>query len=119
MKNEGYSIFAEDIEIWSRTGLHPEEALVENHFMVSVYIMAQKPYQGQGFINYEVISEKVNTAFNKGHKVLEDICADVIDEIKGAIATPLASIECRIKKLRPAVDGMKVGALGVNIIREY
>ena len=119
MKNEVYSIIAEDIEIWAKIGMHKEESLVENCFNINVRVQAEKAYHKHHLINYELIINKVKLVFSRPQRVMEDICVEIIDEIKKDSPEQVTAIECEIKKLKLAINGTKVGALGVKMLKEF
>jgi dihydroneopterin aldolase len=119
MKNEVYSIIAGDIEIWAKIGVHAEEQLVENQLIVTVEVHSMQPYKKGEYLDYEQILDIVHTVFGHSQKVLEDIAVEIIETIKDRFEAPLSSIACKIKKVKPAVRGMKVGHLGVDITRHF
>ncbi|MDI1234114.1 MAG: dihydroneopterin aldolase [bacterium] len=119
MKNEEYSIIAEDIEVWAKIGVHPEEQFVENHFKVTVKVIATTPYQKGNYLDYETIVKQVELIFKAPPSVLEDLCEAIIAAIANEISNSARSIECCIKKLNPSVKGIKVGVLGVSITKQF
>ena len=119
MKNEAYSIIAWDIEIWARIGVHAEEQLVENQLIVTVEVHSMQPYKKGEYLDYEQILDIVHMVFGHSQKVLEDIAVEIIETIKVGFDAPVSSVTCKIKKVKPAVRGMKVGHLGVEITRHF
>lgn len=119
MKNEEYSIIAGDIEIWARIGVHAEEQLVENQLVITVEVNSLQPYKNGQYLDYEQMLDIVHAVFSHSQKVLEDIAVEIIETIKARIEAPLSSITCKIKKVKPAVRGMKVGHLGIEITRHF
>lgn len=119
MKNEEYSIIAGDIEIWARIGVHAEEQLVENQLVISVEVNSLQPYKKGQYLDYEQLLDIVHSVFGHPQKVLEDIAVEIIETIKDRFEAPLSSITCKIKKVKPAVRGMKVGHLGIAITRHF
>lgn len=119
MKSEVYSVSATDIEVWARIGVHPEEALIENCFSVSVSVVSGRPYKKGRYLNYEILVDVVKLVFSRSQKVLEDMCEEIINEISRAIDEPIVSVVCEIKKVGPAVKGIKVGNLIVKMVKEY
>lgn len=117
MKNQVYSIIAEDIEIWAKIGVHPEEQLVENRLLVTVEVNASQPYKKGEYLDYEQILDIVHLVFSHSQKVLEDIAIEIIETIRTRFGASVSSVTCKIKKLNPAVRGMKVGHLGIEITR--
>ncbi len=119
MKNEEYCVMANDIEIWAKIGLHKEEHLVENCFKVSVKVQALSPYEKNKYLDYETIVKKVQLVFGRSHSVLEDLCIEIINEIASEMISEIKSIGCSIKKINPSLKGIRVGELGVEIIKQF
>lgn len=119
MKNETYTVSANDIEIWARIGVHPEEALVENCFRVSVEVEAAAAYAEGKYLDYEIIVDKVQMVFNRPNKVLEDICGAIIDEVKAASPLQVRRIRCMIRKMNPSFQGIKISFLSADITRSF
>ena len=119
MKNEVYSIIAGDIEIWARIGVHAEEQLVENQILVTGEGNSMQPYKKGEYLDYEQILDIVHAVFGHSQKVLEDIAVEIIETIKARFESPLSSVTCKIKKVKPAISSMKVGHLGVEITRHF
>lgn len=119
MNNQRYSVKASNIEVFAPIGLHPEEKIIDNHFVVNVEVIADRPYAREHFINYEVIVAAVIKEFQHPHEILEDVATGIINNIAAQLQGRISSIHCDIDKMRPAITHMQIGALGVSLTKEF
>ena len=115
MNNQRYSVKASNIEVFAPIGLYPGEKIIDNHFVVSVEVVSNKPYTSGHFIDYELIVTAVMEEFRRPHEILENVAMGIINTVAGQLQGHIASIHCDINKMRPAILGSKVDALGVSL----
>lgn len=119
MNNQRYSVKASNIEVFAPIGLHPEEKIIDNHFVVNVEITSDRPYAREHFIDYEVIVAAVRKEFGHPHEILEEVATGIINHIAGLLQGRVSSIHCDINKLHPGLSNINIGALGVSLTVEY
>lgn len=119
MNNQRYSVRASNIEVFAPIGLHPEERIIDNHFVVNVEIISDRPYAREHFINYELIVTAVKKEFEHPHEILEDVALGIMSSIAAELQGRISSIRCDINKMRPGLSNINIGALGVSLTVDY
>ena len=118
IKHYQYCVYAKNIQLLSCVGLYDSEKIIDNEFLINVQVCSENPYDGQQFMDYSLIVDEVNLAFNQGEMVLETIAQTIIKNLKIKLSQ-VQYIEVEISKCNPAFFGNKVGQLGVKMSKQF
>ncbi|MBC7425346.1 MAG: dihydroneopterin aldolase [Bacteroidia bacterium] len=105
----------ENLEIIARKGLYETELMVENHFLVSLYVS----YDAQilpvpGYINYEILAEICKRNMHANIMMIEETGGLILQEVSTHFDFA-GSARVSIHKKNPAFENYRIGSVGVEM----
>ena len=105
-----FIIAIEDVEFFAYHGYYPEEHILGNRYVVSVWVeLPDKHYVVEDLgstLNYENLFFTVKKVMDKPYQLLESIAGDIhLETLK--LSSHIYSIDVKIKKINPPIPGMR------------
>jgi 7,8-dihydroneopterin aldolase/epimerase/oxygenase len=113
--NELMTIEVKDMRIYAGHGVHDEEALAGNEFLVSVSVSLQPDGRISSLsetVDYVKLTEIIRTEMKERRQLLESIAQNIASAIRSAFRNT-KEVSVNIRKLTPPISNF-TGTVGVN-----
>jgi dihydroneopterin aldolase len=111
-----YKVFAENIKIYSASGVYSGEKKVENIF--SVNIILQFKILPVNPLDYEMLISTVHHCAKQDFEWMEDLANRIFESLSKKMDQPCQAV-INIKKISPAFLNFHSEAVGIELSREF
>ena len=111
-----YKVFAENIKIYSASGVYSGEKKVENVFYVNISLefenLPPKP------LDYEMLISIIHQCAKQDFEWMEELANRIFESLSKIIDQPCQAV-INIKKISPAFLNFHSEAVGIELSREF